>query len=65
MKSLVLKKCGITDHKLLMGGGIFLMGDISPIMSASIPADSAWPFLTCSAFIGINLRSRRSETFHH
>jgi hypothetical protein len=35
------KKRSITDHKLLMGGGLFLMADISPGMSASIPAGSA------------------------
>ena len=29
------EKCGINDHKLLMGGQLFPMADISPVMSAS------------------------------
>jgi hypothetical protein len=39
-KSPCTEKFGMADHKLLMGGGLF------PVMSASIPAGSAWPFLT-------------------
>jgi len=34
---LVIEKCGITDHKPLTRGGLFLMADTSPVMSASIP----------------------------
>jgi len=43
------EKCLIADHKLLTGGGLFVMANITPDMSASIPAGSAWPFLTWSA----------------
>ena len=35
------EKCGIAGHKILMGGELFPMADISPVMSASIPAGSA------------------------
>jgi hypothetical protein len=37
-KSPCTEKCGIADHKLVTGGGLLLMADISPVMSASIPA---------------------------
>ena len=36
------KKRRITDHKLLMGGGVFLMADISPGMSASRQFDALY-----------------------
>jgi hypothetical protein len=36
-KSPCTEKCSIADHKLLTGGGLLLMADISPDMSASIP----------------------------
>jgi len=50
-KSPWTEKCGIADHELLTGGGLLLMADISPDMSASIPAGPAWPFLTWSALL--------------
>jgi len=33
------EKCGIADHKLLTGGGLLLIADISPVMSASRQLD--------------------------
>ena len=53
IKSPCTEKCSIADHKLLTGGGLLLMADISPDMSASILAGWAWLFLTWSAFHGI------------
>jgi hypothetical protein len=40
-KSSCIEKCGSTDHKLLMGRRVVPIADISPVMSASIPAGSA------------------------
>jgi hypothetical protein len=55
---LVMKKSGMKACKPPTGGGLFLMVDISPVMSASIPAGSALAFLTWSAFHGSNLSQR-------
>jgi hypothetical protein len=35
------KKCGINGHKLLIRRRVLSIADISPVMSASIPAGSA------------------------
>jgi len=47
----------MADHKLLMSSGLFPTADISPVMSASIPAGSALAVSDVERVIGTDPRN--------